>query len=200
MKVKIFEISAFAALVFAIIISLVSFESGCEQVRKNVLRLHVIANSDTYEDQQLKLKVRDAVLEAGETVFGSGADAADAARLIEKNGQALTLAARRVLKENGCDSDVAVSVCEDSFPTKTYGRYTLPAGRYTAVKVTIGEGRGRNWWCVMFPPLCLPAAENKVELDDVLGAQGIDVVTSKTRYEVRFKIVEWVEKLRERRQ
>ena len=200
MKVKIMELSVFSALIISVIIGICTFESGCEQVRESVLRLHVIANSDSEDDQALKLKVRDAVLEAGKDVFGSGKTSAEAAELIDENKDYLQFVAKREIMENGYDYDVDICICEDEFPTKTYGRYTLPAGRYTAVKVIIGEGSGHNWWCVMFPPLCLPAAQNDVRLDDVMNESCVDIVSSQTRYEVRFKIVECIENIRARHQ
>ena len=103
-------------------------------------------------------------------------------------------AAQNVLTENGFDYGVRVEIGKDYFNTRTYdGEVTLPAGEYEAVRVILGEGKGQNWWCVMFPPMCLPAAEADTEISDVLTQNEEDVVKSNPKYEARFKIVELFE-------
>ncbi len=195
---KCLLVSVAVAFVLCVVASVAEFEAGCENVRQNVLRLHVIANSNSDEDQTLKLKVRDAVLEAGEGVFGNGKTSEEAAMMISDNAQLLEDAAEKVITDNGYDYSVSVEVCEDFFPTRTYSDVTLPAGEYTAVKVIIGDGGGKNWWCVMFPPLCLPVAQDEVDISDYLNYYGESVVTAKPKYELRFKVVEWAQKLRAR--
>ena len=92
---------------------------------------------------------------------------------------------------------MTVELTDTAFPTREYDGFTLPAGTYLALRVVIGAGEGHNWWCVMFPPMCLPAAQGGVELDDVLDKQEEKIVRSNPKYEPRFKIVEWIERLRE---
>lgn len=186
------------ALLFGLIISVVisstaSFQSTCNEVRNSVLRLHVIANSDSDEDQALKLKVRDAMLETGSRLFSGDVNAENAEETAQSEISTLEETARRVLSENGCNDSVKIEIGKSRFPTRTYGNVTLPAGKYEAVRVIIGKGEGHNWWCVMFPPMCLPAAEGKTKLDDVLSADGVELVNSNPKFEVRFKIVEWYE-------
>lgn len=188
------EISLFCGLVISILLSIISFGASCGEIRQDVLRMHVIANSDSVEDQAVKLKVRDAVLEAGEDLFDGTMTAEGAEQVLERDIERLQNAAQTVLTENGFDYGVRVEIGKDYFNTRTYdGEVTLPAGEYEAVRVILGEGKGQNWWCVMFPPMCLPAAEADTEISDVLTKNEEDVVKSNPKYEARFKIVELFE-------
>lgn len=180
-------------------LSVAVFAYDCSRVRGDVLRMHVIANSDSDEDQALKLKVRDAVLECGAELFDGTVTADEAKTRIEPKTAELEAAALAVIEREGYDYPVSVSVTNEYFSTRSYGSLTMPAGRYTAVKVVIGEGAGHNWWCVMFPPLCLPAAqEQDGNIDAFLDDDELKVVRSSTKYEPRFKIVELIERLREK--
>ena len=188
------EISLFCGLVISVLLSIISFGASCGEIRQDVLRMHVIANSDSAEDQAVKLKVRDAVLEAGEDLFDGTLTAEGAEQMLDSDIERLQNAAQNVLTENGFDYGVRVEIGKDYFNTRTYdGEVTLPAGEYEAVRVILGEGQGQNWWCVMFPPMCLPAAEADTEISDVLTQNEEDVVKSNPKYEARFKIVELFE-------
>lgn len=198
---KLMKIQAvvFAAVFAAGACSVGAFAYNCSRVRSDVLRMHVIANSDCSADQQLKLMVRDAVLERGAQLFDGTVTADEARRKIEPHKAELESAAREVIERAGYDYPVSVNVVNEYFATRCYGSLTMPAGRYTAVKVVIGEGAGRNWWCVMFPPLCLPAAQDRGgNLDTFFDDGELKVVESSGRYEPRFKIVEIIEKLKEK--
>ena len=198
---KLMKIQAvvFAAIFAAGACSVGAFAYNCSRVRSDVLRMHVIANSDCSADQQLKLMVRDAVLERGAQLFDGTVTADEARRKIEPHKAELEAAAREVIERAGYDYPVSVNVVNEYFATRCYGSLTMPAGRYTAVKVVIGEGAGHNWWCVMFPPLCLPAAQDRGgNLDAFFDDGELKVVESSGRYEPRFKIVEIIEKLREK--
>lgn len=195
MKTRLLEISVFLSL-FVCIIGCVSFENDCEDIRQSVLRLHVIASSDSSEDQQLKLKVRDALLRKGGDIFSQNDSLIMAQEKVQNSLDMLKETAESTVKEMGYTYPVEVKLTESYFPTRQYENITLPAGTYNAVKVIIGEGEGKNWWCVMFPPLCLPAAsENEAKLSDVLGEKGMDIVTGEKKYEVRFWIVEKYQEL-----
>ncbi len=198
---KLMKIQAvvFAAVFAAGACSVGAFAYNCSRVRSDVLRMHVIANSDCSADQQLKLMVRDAVLERGAQLFDGTVTADEARRKIEPHKAELEAAAQEVIERAGYDYPVSVNVVNEYFATRCYGSLTMPAGRYTAVKVVIGEGAGRNWWCVMFPPLCLPAAQDRGgNLDAFFDDGELKVVESSGRYEPRFKIVEIIEKLKEK--
>ena len=195
-SIKKFEAAAAVALVFTCVLSAVSFDRRCGEVRENVLRLHVIANSDSGADQSVKLKVRDAVLENGSGIFDGSVTVDNAIEKLSPRTGELERTADRVLAENGAAYKARVEIGDEYFSTRTYEDVTLPAGRYTAVRVILGEGKGKNWWCVMFPPLCLPAAEKQTELDAVLSEDGVRLVKSNPKYEIRFKAVEIFEKIR----
>ncbi|MDP4118526.1 MAG: stage II sporulation protein R [Bacillota bacterium] len=119
-----------------------------------ILRFHVIANSDTAQDQALKLKVRDHVLEVSKSIFSNASNARDAENAAIANLTLLREAALDVINEEGFTYNVTVSCGVYNFPIKSYGTVTLPAGNYNAVRIVIGKGEGHNWWCVMYPPLC----------------------------------------------
>jgi len=194
-RIFIIEFAVLTAFIITCVISTMSFASACEDIRNSVLRMHVVANSDSEEDQALKLKVRDAVLEAGKEYFDNSESAAQAEEKLIPVKDELEKVAKKVVEDNGFDYDVKVNIGNAYFPTKTYdGDVTLPAGEYEAVNVIIGSGKGHNWWCVMFPPMCLPAAESDTELDEVLSEHEYEIVKSNPRFEPRFKIVEWYEK------
>lgn len=196
MKLKHIEIALFAAFILAVTVSMMNFENDCKGIRNDVLRLHVIANSDDISDQQLKLKVRDAVLEKGRDIFGQS-DNKQAAETKAKIGiSVLEETAKNIILQNGYNYDVKVEIGKSRFPTKTYENITLPAGEYDAVRVIIGKGEGKNWWCVMFPPLCLPAAEGDKKIDDVLNEDQLKLVQSNPKYEIRFWVVEKIEELK----
>ena len=190
MKLKAIDISVFVTLIICIIAT-ISFENDCKGIREDVLRLHVIANSDKEYDQELKLKVRDAVLKSGKTVFSGSEDIISAENRIAVSKNILLNSARETIQSLGYNYDVKIELARSYFPTRTYDDITLPAGYYKAVRIIIGEGKGKNWWCIMFPPLCLPAATNKKDIiDGFLTEKEMKIVTSSPEYEVRFWLVE----------
>lgn len=190
MNLKAIDITVFLTLIVCIAAT-VSFEQGCKGIRQEVLRLHVIANSDEDYDQELKLKVRDALLTSGESVFSGSEDIISAESRIADKKDILQYTAEETVKNSGFDYDVQIELARSYFPTKTYGELTLPAGYYKAVRVIIGEGKGKNWWCIMFPPLCLPAAtDNKEVLDSFLTDEEMEIVCSDPKLEVRFWLIE----------
>ena len=194
MKTKILEISVLMSLIICIASS-ISFERDCDNIRENLLRLHIIASGDSKEEQELKLKVRDAVLEEGAAVFSQNDTLGSAREKIEKNLALLRKTAENTVKQQGYTYPVKAELTKCYFPTRVYENITLPAGTYNALRVIIGEGAGQNWWCVMFPPMCLPAAsEGEAELENILDKKSIDIIKNSRRYEVRLWIVEkWYE-------
>ena len=121
---------------------------------ENLIRFHVIANSDTVYDQNIKLKVRDRVLEEIRPFLEDAENTEDAGRILRENQEKITQTANKVLKEENCGYTAKTSLGTSLFPTKCYGDLTLPAGKYNACKIILGEGKGKNWWCVLYPPLC----------------------------------------------
>ena len=194
-KLKTIEIIFLAiVLITSIVSSTVSFAKTCDEVRSDVLRLHILANSDSKEDQNLKLKVRDAVLKEGADIFQGSSDVKEAIDAITPQKDRLRSIAEKVIKANNKDYPVTVLLETEYFETRTYEDVTLPAGEYLAVRILIGEGEGHNWWCVMFPPLCLPAAEGET-VDAYMNDNEVKLVTTQVQYEPRFKIVEWYYKI-----
>lgn len=151
-----------AGMVLTIIISnigsVVRDGRELDELRDSVLRLHILADSDSKSDQQLKLMVRDALLDNSEEIFGN----ADSLEAAEKNAREnlglIKELAEETLRENGCTDSVSAELTDMHFDKRVYGDITMPEGEYRALRVTIGSAQGRNWWCVMYPPLCIPAA------------------------------------------
>ncbi len=190
MKLKLVEIALFLSL-FISVISCLSFENDCDSIRGKVLRLHVIANSDKKVDQELKLKVRDSILFESEEIFTHAESLVTAEKEMVKTLPKIEECAEKAVQNEGFSYDVTVKFEPSYFPTRTYENVTLPAGFYKSLKVIIGEGEGKNWWCVLFPPMCLSAAMKEEEvLSTVLSEDELSLVSSKPKYEVRFWIVE----------
>ncbi len=183
-------------LVGCLLLSLCGFTGDCEAISERVLRLHVVAASDSAEDQAIKLKVRDAILENTTGILDGVLNTSLAKEILQDNLARIQRIAQDTLQENGVQDAVKVQLCEMYFATRRYETVTLPAGDYEALRVTIGEGKGQNWWCVVFPPMCLSGACEQ-EIDDVLTDSQSDIVTSPERYEVRFKLVEWYQAFRD---
>ncbi|MBE6533522.1 MAG: stage II sporulation protein R [Ruminococcaceae bacterium] len=163
------------------------------QIYDSVLRLHVIANSDSEEDQALKLLVRDAVLEKSKEFLKDIPDRQNAELIITQNLESLRLVAEQTVIDNGYSYPVAITIGKEKYPTKNYESCAFPAGEYTSLQIMIGNATGQNWWCVLFPPLCLSAATDK----DAYAAVGItdsqyQIITDNKspKYKMRFKILE----------
>lgn len=166
---------------------------------ERMLRLHVVASSDAAEDQALKLKVRDAVLEQARPLLTGVEDSAGAEAALLPCLELLRQRAEETLRREGCGERVSVAITDEWFPTKTYDGFALPAGNYRALKVVIGEGRGQNWWCVVFPPLCLASVTEETAAVAVQGGlapgQAALITGQDGGYVLKFKVIEWWEEL-----
>ena len=167
-----------------------------EDIAKRVLRFHVLANSDSEEDQALKLKVRDAVGSYMAPKMKEASDVEDCERIVEENMQKITAAAEEVIREEGYDYTVTAQLGDAKFPVKTYGAYTFPAGTYEALNLVIGAGEGHNWWCVLYPGLCflnttnaVVPEEGKQKLKSVLTEEEYEQITSTTEFHIRWKLL-----------
>lgn len=193
---KTLKIFAPLFLVFVFMFSYIApFIETSENISNQVFRLHILANSDSAEDQQLKLKVRDEILKKGETVFASSNSLEETIELCKDNIALFQQTAEQCLKDNGSDYEVKVYVDKGYFNTREYDEITLPSGIYNALKIEIGQGKGHNWWCVMFPAICLSSVTDD-ELNKYLSEDEQKLVNSDSKYEVRFKIVEIYEKVK----
>lgn len=183
-----------ALFVFCAVISMFSFAADSRGVREKVLRLHIVANSDMLCDQEAKLAVRDRILALSADIFSGCGDLGSAAARAGSRLRSFEEAAAEVLRERGFDYGARAYLCRDSFPTRSYGKVTLPAGEYTALRIELGAGEGHNWWCVMFPMLCVPSSGG-AGMEDILN-KGERRVTEMDGYDLRFKCAELFEKKR----
>ena len=187
---NIWSKSLICGFIISILCSFVNFSGKCEGISDKVLRLHIIANSDSFEDQSLKLKVRDRILKDFGVEASKVNNMDDAEILVQENLERIKFSAQDEISRNGFNYDVNVELINMHFNTRVYTDVTLPAGNYDALRVTIGEAKGKNWWCVMFPPMCLPTAERKREISEVLDESESKIVTNFGDYQIEFKIVE----------
>ena len=171
-----------------------------EVLADKVVRLHVLANSDSEEDQALKLLVRDGVLERATEILEASSDRQEAETKLRSSLPELQEIAAKVITAQGYDYPVRVELADTAFPTKEYDGFTLPAGNYLALRVLIGEGAGQNWWCVVFPPLCTAAAEEvpAAALSAGLSQEEVGLITEENQgYVLKFKSVELWERIQE---
>lgn len=175
-------------------------ETVSQGLEQNLIRFHVLANSDSEEDQNLKLKVRDAVLEEMQPILKKAQNIEESRNIINFNMDKIKNIAEEMIKQEGKDYEVTVALENTDFPTKKYGDVVLPSGEYEALRIIIGDGGGKNWWCVMFPPLCFVdithgtiPEESKEELQKILTEEEFAVITQteETPVKIKFKIVEW---------
>ena len=165
------------------------------------MRLHVLANSDSEEDQALKLKVRDVVLERATAILEQSADRREAESRLRGELLELERIAAEEIAAEGYNYPVTVELENTDFPTKEYDGFTLPAGEYLALRVIIGEGQGQNWWCVVFPPLCTAASADvpASALAAGFSEEEVNLITEENQgYVLKFKAVEWWETLKEK--
>lgn len=170
---------------------------GEAAVYDSVIRLHVLANSDSDEDQALKLTVRDAVLKKTQEILKGVTTRDEAEQILRENLETIRLGAEACVRKEGSKDVVAVSLGEERYPTREYENLAFPGGEYLSLRVMIGEAQGQNWWCVLFPPLCLSAATTKAEAEDIFLSAGLTeqqyrIITDSdnTKYKLRFKILE----------
>ena len=181
------------ALVLGVFVYMASLVSDKKQLSNDILRLHVVGASNSQADQAVKLEVRDAVLQAVEHMTVGVNNKEEAEQCLSENLHTLEMAANAVLQKHGFTDLATVSLRKEEFPKREYDTFTLPAGVYDSLRVTIGEGTGRNWWCVVFPSLCIPAASE--ETKDVAAGAGFSdslsgAITGEERYEVRFFLLD----------
>ena len=180
---------------FFVFISALSYVNAVSSdIQNSVFRLHVIANSDSTEDQNLKYKVRDAVLDYMNTISYNSTSKEDVIKLAYKYKDEFKKIAQNVIFENGYNYNVTVNIGNFEFPTKYYGDISLPAGLYDALRIEIGEAKGQNWWCVMFPPLCfvdvtsgIVPDESKKIMQDNLNNEEYSLISNSDSKDIKFK-------------
>lgn len=164
-----------------------------ESVSQKVFRLHILANSDSKEDQELKLKVRNRVLEETEELYKNCNSVEDAIKATNENKDYIEDIAQKAVAYYGYNYNVGVEIGKNYFNTRQYDSFTLPAGQYNCLRIIIGEGKGHNWWCVMFPSVCVNGCTE--DLSKALSDEEMEMVTS-NGYIIRFKVVEVYENIK----
>lgn len=159
-----------------------------------IIRLHVVGASDTDEDQNTKIMVRDAILDRLRELTEGATSKDQAQKILTQNLEALQDTANLVLQQAGISESAYVTLQKEAFETRVYDTFSLPAGVYDSLRVVIGAGEGKNWWCVVFPDLCVPAASKEVE--DVAASAGFSENLGKTltgeEYQIRFLLLDWL--------
>lgn len=207
MKKKLNFILILTLLIFLYIV-LLSFnysQSISCNLSDSVLRLHIIANSDSSTDQELKLKVRDNIIEYINTLTSSYSDKKDVISMVNNHLDSFKEIALNTIKENGYNYDVNIEIGNFHFPTKSYGDISFPAGNYDALKIEIGDAIGQNWWCVLFPPLCFVNSSTGVVPDDSkntlkenINSESYEIISERNNsndntsaIKIKFKIIEF---------
>ena len=193
-KLKMICILAFLLFIYTTICAISYAKSVSEDLENSVFRLHVIANSDSKEDQNLKYIVRDKLLQYMNSYLSNTSTKEDAIKIANEHLDEFKQVAINTIKEQGYSYNVNVKVGNFEFPTKTYGDISLPAGFYDALRVEIGEAKGQNWWCVMFPSLCfvdissgVVPDESKEDLQKVLSDEEYSLISDSSDYGIQFK-------------
>ena len=189
------ELSAVIGLLCAIFASMAHFEAACDDLRQSVLRLHIIANSDSEEDQAVKLLVRDKILEESTDIFAGETDLHKAEKKATEKIGDFCETAERVLSENGFSYGAEAEIGDSYFETREYEDFTLPAGNYRSLIIRLGSAEGKNWWCVIFPAVCIPAATD-ASLSDSASSTSAQIAEHPQKYIMRFKTVEIYEDLK----
>ena len=201
MKVKIIGALCLSFLVLFTVTAILPV-NGEAEIYDDMIRLHVLANSDSEEDQALKLKVRDAILSYVSPRVIDSQTRQEAAQILQSELGAIKELAKEVILKEGFDYEVDVTLTFEDYPTRNYESMSFPSGEYMSLRVLIGEAEGQNWWCVLFPPLCLSAASEKSDNEDAFIAVGLNsdqykIITEskESKYYLRFKILEAIESI-----
>ena len=193
-KFKQFFLILFLLFLYISICAFSYVNAVSKNIENSVFRLHVIANSDSDEDQNLKYIVRDHLIDYMNSLTANISSKDEAIKIAEEHKQDFYTIAKNTIKENGYDYDVNIEIGNSYFPTKYYGDISLPAGYYDALKVEIGEAKGQNWWCVMFPPLCfvdmstgIVPEESKETIKENLPEEEYALISNSTNNSMNFK-------------
>ena len=193
-KIKMILILTILLFAYTTVCAISYAQNISTDIANSVFRLHVIANSNSEEDQNLKYKVRDSLLSYMNNVCKNCSTKQEAINLVKKNKDTFKQIALETIKQNGYTYDVNIDIGNFEFPTKQYGDISLPAGFYDALKVEIGEAKGRNWWCVMFPPLCfvditsgVVPEDSKENLENSLSEEEFALISNQSNSQIQFK-------------
>lgn len=201
MKKYMFYSFAVAAIFFYLSTTVLGYDWLQPSIASKILRFHVLANSDSAEDQSVKEKVRDAVGVYLQPLLETSEDLEETKQIVEDNMEQIITVAKRTLEENGYDYSVRAQITSTDFPEKSYGAYTFPKGEYEALQIVIGEGEGQNWWCVLYPNMCFRGSvfevieeEAEEALREVLSPWEYADVFDSGKVEIRFKFLEFFQR------
>lgn len=195
-RLQIWECALLIALCICLCSGLWARAAG-QRLSSELVRLHVVAESDSEEDQALKLKVRDAVLEYLSPRLEGVSSAQEARGVIERELRALEELAWRTALFEGAPVRVTAQLATESFPTRDYESFSLPAGDYVSLRISLGDGGGKNWWCVVFPPLCISSVESTQAFSELSEENSRLIQTSDGEYRLKFHIIELFERIRQ---
>ena len=190
---------AVVTIILSVSIGIYSYaNSVSKDLENNIFRLHILANSDSIEDQQVKYEVRDSLLKYMQEISKGCKTKQEAIEKAKENKEQFEKIANDILQENGCDYTVQIEICKTTFPNKNYGDIELPKGKYDALEVKLGNAEGHNWWCVMYPSLCfvdtktgIVPEESKELLRENLSEEDYSLITKQDQgYEFKFKVIE----------
>ena len=193
-KRKTFNMALVFGLISSLMLSTITFSAHCQEMYDNIIRIRILANSDSKEDQDLKLLVRDEILNVSKEFFANIDSYDDAVVSTRNNLDQLCYTAQKTVANAGYDYGVSVELREEYFDTRIYEDFTLPAGRYETAVFTIGDGGGQNWWCVIYPQVCVGACSGS--LTDTLSDESAKIAYNYDDYVIKFKTVEIYEKIR----
>ena len=193
-KMKMTIILTFLLIIYITICAISYAQTISTDISNSVFRLHVIANSDSKEDQDLKCKVRDSLLKYMNSICSNCSSKQEAINIVEEHKDNFKEIALQTIKENNYSYNVNINIGNFEFPTKTYGDISLPAGYYDALRVEIGEAKGKNWWCVMFPPLCfvdvssgIVPEESKELIENNVSEEEFALISENSSNDIQFK-------------
>ena len=192
---KALEWGLIFGFICSVFCSFADFDASCEELRHNVLRLHIVANSNSEEDQTLKLEIRDRILEESQSLFETEKDLQSAIKTAKENLKLYEKIANEVISEAGLDYKAEAKIGKAFFETRVYEDFTLPSGEYESLIINLGKAEGKNWWCVVFPSVCLPL-ENRASLSQSVGEKGCEIAQNGEKFKVKFKPVEIYEKIK----
>ncbi len=189
---KLIDISLALSLSVCIILSMSGFVGSCQDMYDNIIRVRIIANSDSAQDQALKLKIRDIILAETKELFTEAESCEEAVEIAQENLDLIQNVAQQTVFDNGYNYEVQLRIDKEYFDTREYDGFTLPAGVYETLIFTVGEGAGENWWCVLFPQVCVGSCSGK--LTDSIKESSAEHATKAPKYRLKFKVVEIFQK------
>lgn len=182
--------SVIFGFLFSVIFSFTNFSVQCDNINKKTLRLHIIPNSNSPEDQELKIKIKDKLINTLQYELSEQKNINYTKYFIKNNINKINNIIQEEISKNNFDYNFKTELTNMCFETKYYENTVYPAGNYQALRITIGNGAGKNWWCVMFPPMCISVSSNKNNINNNFSKQEQNIITNPKKYKIKLKILE----------